>query len=96
MARKEGKAAYIYKGRTYIFAKIDNPNPRINTYTELTGVNNSFILNGKLVHSIKDINKKFKREDIKSLSFISKEDLKKKYGIEIGTNSIANIETGSK
>jgi TonB-dependent SusC/RagA subfamily outer membrane receptor len=93
IARKEGRAAYTYKGRTYIFAKITDPNPRINTYTELDGLNHQFILNGSLINSLEEINKRYKREDIKKLYFSKRSEIKEKYEIDISQDVITEIET---
>lgn len=91
-AREEGKAAYVHKGRTYIFGRIDNPNKNINTYIEMDGTNHVFILNGKPVSSVDEINNRYRREQIRHLSLISKEEARSKYNITLNGDNIAVIE----
>jgi len=93
MAREEGKAAYIYKGRSYVFGKIDNPDPHINTFTEQDGTNHTFLLNGELIRSIDEINKHFTRNDIKKLGLIFKDEALKRFNIN---EAIVSIETFDK
>jgi hypothetical protein len=90
IAKNEGKAAYIYKGRTYIFARINNPDPTIATFAEQDGTNHFFLLNGELVHSIDEINKRFSRNDVVKLSLISKQESLKRFNIK---DLIVSIET---
>jgi TonB-dependent SusC/RagA subfamily outer membrane receptor len=89
-ARKEGKAAYIYKGRTYIFARINNRNPTIASFAEQDGTNHVFLLNGELVTSIDEINKRFTRNDVIKLGLISKEESNKRFNVN---DAIVSIET---
>jgi hypothetical protein len=90
IARKEGKAAYIYKGRTYVFARINNPDPTIATFAEQDGTNHVFLLNGELVTSIDEINKHFTRNDVIKLGLMSKEESIKRFNVN---DAIVSIET---
>jgi hypothetical protein len=91
LARKEGKAAYYYKGRTYVFAKIDDSKPEnVNTFYENDGFTRQFILNGKLIHSIDEINSRYRRENIKSIKLVFPNEAKQKYNAD---GSILEIET---
>jgi TonB-dependent SusC/RagA subfamily outer membrane receptor len=89
-ARKEGKAAYIYKGRTYIFGRINNPDPTIASFAEQDGTNHAFLLNDELVTSIDEINKRFTRNDIIKLGLISKEESVKRFNLN---DIVVSIET---
>jgi len=90
IARNEGKAAYIYKDRTYIFARINNPDPSIASFAEQDGTDHAFLLNGKLVHSIDEINKRFTSNDVIKLGLISKEESIKRFNVN---DAIISIET---
>jgi hypothetical protein len=91
LARAEGKAAYYYKGRTYVFAKIDeSKSANVNSYFEDDGVTKQFILNGKLIHSIDEINSRYRRNDIKSIKLVFPNEAKQKYDVD---GSILEIET---
>jgi TonB-dependent SusC/RagA subfamily outer membrane receptor len=89
-ARREGKAAYVYKGRTYVFARINNPDPTIASFAEQDGTTHAFLLNGELVPSIDEINKQFTRNDVIKLGLISKEESIKRFSIN---DAIVSIET---
>ena len=90
IAWKEGKAAYEYRGRTYIFGQINNPDPSIASFAEQDGTDHAFLLNGKLVHSIDEINKRFTRNDVIKLGLISKEESIKRFNVN---DAIISIET---
>lgn len=90
-ARIEGKAAYFYKGRTYVFVRIDESKPaNTDSFFESDGLVKLFALNGKLIHSIEEINICYQRKDIKSMKFAFREEAKKKYDIP---DTILEIET---
>jgi beta-lactamase regulating signal transducer with metallopeptidase domain len=85
IARNEEKAAYIYKGRTYIFA-----NNEATNFTEMDGTNHPLMLNGKLVSTVDKMNSLVKRQDVKEVGFISKEDALRMYNID---DYIATVTT---
>src|SRR6185369_17733707 len=80
-----------YKGRTYIFAHIDYTKPsNVNSYFEADGIVKQFVLNGRLVHSIYEINSQYRRKDIRSINLLFSDQAKEKYSID---GSILEIET---
>jgi hypothetical protein len=93
LARNEGKAAYIYKGRTYVFARINDPDPDIASFTELDGTDHVFLLNGKLVKSVDEINRSYSRDDVKALGLISPDESLRRFNIN---DAIVSIETFNK
>jgi hypothetical protein len=90
IAWKEGKAAYEYKGRTYVFGKIKNPDPNVAAFTEQNGIGHVFLLNGELVTSIDGLNKLITRSDVKKFGFISHEEASKRFNRD---DAIVFIET---
>ena len=74
MAWKEGKAAYVYKGRTYVFGRIINPDPTVASFTEQNGTDHVFLLNNELINSVDDLNALIKRSDVKSIGFMKPEE----------------------
>ena len=74
IAWKEGKAAYIYKGRTYVFGRIINPDSTVASFTEQNGTDHVFLLNDELVTSVDELNKLIKRSDVKRFGFIKPEE----------------------
>ena len=77
IARNEQKTVYIYKGRTYIFA-----NDEATNFTEMDGINHPLMLNGNFVSNVDKMNSLVKRQDIKKIGFISKEDALRLYNID--------------
>jgi beta-lactamase regulating signal transducer with metallopeptidase domain len=91
LARKEGKAAYFYKGRTYVFAHIDPSKPEnVNTYFESDGLIKQFVLNGRIIHSIDEINSRYLRKDIREIHLVFPNKAMEKYNVD---SSILEIET---
>jgi hypothetical protein len=90
IAWKEGKAAYEYQGRTYVFGKIKNPDPTVASFTEQNGTGHVFLLNGELVTSIDKLNGLITRSDVKKFGFISQEEARKKFNRD---DAIVSIET---
>ena len=90
IAWKEGKAAYEYKGRTYVFGKIKNPDPSIAAFTEQNGTGHVFLLNGELITSIDELNKLITRNDVKKFGFISQEEALKRFN---RNDAIVFVET---
>jgi len=76
---KEGKAAYEYRGRTYVFGQIKNPDPTVAAFTEQNGTGHVFLLNGKLIKSVIDLNALITRNDVKKFGFISQEEMLKRF-----------------
>jgi hypothetical protein len=74
IAWKEGKAAYTYKGRTYVFGRIINPDSTVASFTEQNGTDHVFLLNDELVTSVDELNKLIKRSDVKRFGFIKPEE----------------------
>jgi hypothetical protein len=90
IAWKEGKAAYEYKGRTYVFGKIKNPDPGVAAFTEQNGTGHVFLLNGELINSIDELNKLITRNDVKKFGFISQEEALKRFNRK---DAIVFVET---
>lgn len=90
IAWKEGKAAYVYKGRTYVFGRITNPDPTIASFTEQNGTDHVFLLNDDLINSVDELNSLIKRSDVKKLGFIKPEEALKRFNRK---DAIVFIET---
>jgi len=90
LAWKEGKAAYEYKGRTYVFGQIKSDDPKIAGFTEQNGIGHVFVLNGELVNSAEELNRLIKRKDVMKFGFIKPEEALKKYN---RNEVIAYVET---
>lgn len=90
IAWKEGKAAYVYKGRTYVFGKIVNTDPTVASFTEQNGTDHVFLLDDELVNSVTELNKLIKRSDVKKFGFIKKEEALKRFN---RNSAIVFIET---
>ena len=90
IAWKQGKAAYVYKGRTYVFGRIVNPDSTVASFTEQNGTNHVFLLNGELINSVDELNQLIKRSDVKKFGFISREEALKRFN---RNDAIAFIET---
>jgi len=92
IAWKEGKAAYIYKGRTYVFGRIVNPDPTVASFTEQNGTDHVFLLDGDLIKSVDELNKLIKRSDVKKFGFINREEASNRFN---RNEAIVFIETTS-
>lgn len=92
IARKEGKAAYTFKGRTYIFARIDHSQPEnVNTYFECDDIRDIYIvLDGIGIKSIDEINAKYVRNDIKKMRLVYQPEASTKYSTD---RYVVEIET---
>ena len=92
IAWKEGKAAYVYKGRTYVFGRIINPDPTVASFTEQNGTDHVFLLDGELIKSVDELNKLIKRSDVKKFGFIDREEALNRFNRK---DAIVFIETTS-
>jgi hypothetical protein len=90
LAWKEGKAAYEYRGRTYVFGQIKSDDPKIAGFTEQNGIGHVFVLNGELVSSAEELNRLIKRKDVIKFGFIKPEEALQKYD---RNELIAYVET---
>jgi beta-lactamase regulating signal transducer with metallopeptidase domain len=90
IAWREGKAAYEYKGRTYVFGQIKNSDSTVASFTEQNGVHHTFLLNGQLVKSVEDLNKLITRNDVINFGFIDETEAMKRFNRE---ETIVFIET---
>ncbi|TMI93006.1 MAG: hypothetical protein E6H06_12685 [Bacteroidetes bacterium] len=91
IAWKEGKAAYEYRGRTYVFGQIKNPDPTVAAFTEQNGTGHVFELDGELIKSVDELNRLIKRKDVKKFGFIDQEAALKRFKVN---EPIVFIETG--
>lgn len=92
IAWKEGKAAYTYKGRTYVFGRIINPDPTVASFTEQNGTDHVFLLDGDLINSVDDLNKLIKRSDVKKIGFMKQEEALSRFNRK---DAIVFIETSN-
>jgi hypothetical protein len=92
IAWKEGKAAYIYKGRTYVFGRIINPDSTVASFTEQNGTDHVFLLNDELVTSVDELNKRIKRSDVKRFGFIKPEEALNRFNRK---DAVVFIETSN-
>ena len=92
IAWKEGKAAYIYKGRTYVFGRIINPDSTVASFTEQNGTDHVFLLNDELITSVDELNKLIKRSDVKRFGFIKPEEALNRFNRK---DAIVFIETSN-
>ena len=90
IALKEGKAAYVYKGRTYVFGEVKNADPGVASFTEQNGTDHVFLLNDELINSVDELNKLIKRSDVKRFGFINREEALKRFN---RNDAIVFIET---
>ena len=74
IARVEGKAAYFYKGRTYVFGRIINSDSTVASFTEQNGTDHVFLLNDELINSVDELNTLIKRSDVKRFGFMKQEE----------------------
>ncbi len=79
MAWKEGKAGYVYRGRTYVFGRIINPDSTVASFTEQNGTDHVFLLNDELVNSVDELNTLIKRSDVKRFGFMKPEEALNRY-----------------
>jgi hypothetical protein len=92
IAWKEGKAAYIYKGRTYVFGRINNPDSTVASFTEQNGTDHVFLLNDELITSVDELNKRIKRSDVKRFGFIKPEEALNRFNRK---DAVVFIETSN-
>jgi len=79
IAWREGKAAYEYKGRTYVFGKIRNADSTMAAFTEQNGINHVFLLNGCLVKSVEELNTLIVRNDVNRFGVIDEAEAMQRF-----------------
>ena len=93
IARKEGKPAYLFKGRTYIFAKEKDPDPLVATFTEQDGMEHHFLLDGVLVNSIDAVNK-YERYEVQDLGIIFADEAQHRFNLNEAVVTIQTTRAG--